>query len=224
MPTRSSAFPSLGFPVTFTALAAIALAVLTATPAFAAAGTIQIVQGGVGEGRIVSDPAGIDCTIGPDGPTGTCEATFEEGTRVRLRAIAADNSKFAGWAPVTSCMKGRVTVRAGATHSCQPVFELTEQREFLLQAIGEGSGTVTQEAGGVVTTSCTSDVDAGTFTGGCAWIYPTGTVVTLTATPLPGWTFTGWRTETTKDKDDDCADGVVTMDQAERCIAVFVRT
>jgi len=38
-----------------------------------------------------------------------------------------------------------------------------------------------------------------------------------------GWTFTGWRTETTKDKDYDCADGIVTMDQRERCIAVFTR-
>jgi hypothetical protein len=31
-------------------------------------------------------------------------------------------------------------------------------------------------------------------------------LVTLTASPATGWTFVEWRTETTKDKDDDCAD------------------
>jgi hypothetical protein len=65
-------------------------------------------------------------------------------------------------------------------------------------------------------------VDAGTVTGVCAAVHPTGTVVTLTATAAVSWTFEGWRTETAEDK-DDCADGTVTMDQAERCVAAFVR-
>jgi Divergent InlB B-repeat domain len=189
-------------------VAALVVVTLWAGPAAAATGSVQIVRGGLGEGTITSSPAGIDCTFGPDGPSGACEATFEEGTKVRLKGDAAANSKFLGWAPTRTCPK--------------PSF-ITEPSEFLLQAIPEGSGTAASSGDGI-STSCTSDVDAGTVTGVCAAIYPVGTVVTLTATPAAGWTFTGWRTETAKDKDDDCADGTVTMDQRERCIAVFVRT
>ena len=203
-------------------LAAVFLVALSAGPAAAATVTVEIVRGGTGHGTITSTPAGINCTMGPNGPSGTCEAQFEEGTKVRLKATAAPNSKFVGWAPTRTCPKPTFTVQAGEPILCQPVFEITEPSEFLLQAIPEGSGTVTS-TDGETSTNCTSDADAGTVTGVCAAIYPAGAVVTLTATPAEGWTFTGWRTETTKDKDDDCADGTVTMDQRERCIAVFTR-
>jgi hypothetical protein len=203
-------------------LAAVFLVALSAGPAEAATVTVEIVRGGTGQGTITSTPEGIACTMGPNGPSGTCEAQFEEGTKVRLKAVAAENSKFVGWAPTRTCPKPTFTVQAGEPIFCQPVFEVTEPSEFLLQAIPEGSGTVAQ-TDGATSTSCTSDVDAGTVTGVCATIYPFGTVVTLTATAAAGWEFTIWRTETTKDKDDDCADGIVTMDQRERCIAVFTR-
>jgi hypothetical protein len=125
-------------------------------------------------------------------------------------------------APVRTCPKPNLTVQVGETIDCQPVFELIDSA-VLLQAVPEGSGTVTQSDDGTTTASCTSDVDAGTVTGICAEVYPNGTVVSLTATPAAGWEFVAWRTETTKDKDDDCADGVVTMDRPERCVAVFRR-
>ena len=163
-----------------------------------------------------------NCTIGPAGPSGTCEAAFEEGTKVRLKAVAADNSKFLGWAPARTCPKPNLTAQADETFECQPVFELVES-DVLLQAVPEGSGTVTQSVDGTTTASCTSDVDAGTVTGVCAVVYANGTVVSLTATPAAGWEFVAWRTQTVKDKDDDCADGLVTMDKPERCVAVFLR-
>jgi hypothetical protein len=61
--------------------------------------------------------------------------------------------------------------------------------------------------------------------GVCAAVYPTDSVVTLTAAAAAGWTFTGWRTETERDKvkGGDCTDGSVVIDQVERCVAVFVR-
>ena len=179
-------------------------------------GTVQIVQGGTGQGTITSDPAGIDCTLGFGDPTGTCSATFEAGTRVRLKAEAAPGSKFEGWAPHTSCPKPKnLTVVAGATHTCQPVFSFTEPPEFLLQTFLVGSGTVTSEPAGI---ECTRDEDAGTLSGQCGNTFPNGSTVTLTATPLAGWTFQGWSGE-----DRDCNDGVVVMDQAHRCTATFVR-
>jgi hypothetical protein len=49
-----------------------------------------------------------------------------------------------------------------------------------LSVTASGSGTVT---------SSPSGIDCGAA---CSAIYPAGTVVTLTATPASGWTFTGW--------------------------------
>ena len=180
-------------------------------------GTIQIVQGGTGQGTVTSRPAGIDCTLGgPDGPTGTCEASFPAGTRVKLTAVAADNSKFLGWAPVTSCRKPKnLTVEAGDTISCQPVFEFRESPIFLLQVGHEGSGRITSSPEGI---DCTFDSDAGTLSGQCGNTFLNGATVTLTATPLDGWVFVAWSGE-----DRDCEDGVVTMDAAKRCIATFAR-
>ena len=180
-------------------------------------GTIQIVQGGTGQGTITSDPAGIDCTLGGEGgPTGTCEASFGAGTRVKLRAVAADNSKFLGWAPVTSCPKPKnLTVEAGDIISCQPVFEFRESPIFLLQVGFEGSGTITSSPEGI---NCTFDSDTGTLSGQCGNTFPNGATVTLTATPLDGWVFVAWSGE-----DRDCEDGMVTMDAAKRCIATFAR-
>ena len=180
-------------------------------------GTIQIVQGGTGQGTITSDPAGIDCAIGFGDPSGTCEATFEAGTRVRLKAEAAPGSKFEGWAPVNSCPKPKnLTIEAGRTHTCQPVFSRTEPPALLLQTFLVGSGTVTSEPAGI---ACTRDADAGTSAGQCGNTFPNGSTVTLTATPAAGWAFQGWSGE----KDRDCEDGVVTMDQAHACTATFVR-
>ena len=179
-------------------------------------GTIQIVQGGTGQGTVTSSPAGIDCTLG-EGPVGSCEASFPAGTRVKLTAKAADGSRFEGWAPVNSCPKPKnLTVVAGRTHSCQPVFSFREPPVLLLQVGFEGSGRITSSPEGI---DCTFDSDAGTLTGQCGAIFARDTIVTLTATPLAGWAFVGWSGE-----DRDCEDGVVTMDAAKRCIANFVRT
>jgi hypothetical protein len=181
-------------------------------------GTVQIIQGGTGQGTITSDPAGIDCTLGSGGPSGTCEATFEAGTKVRLKAEAAPGSKFEGWAPVTSCPKPKnLTIEAGGTHECQPVFSFTEPPEFLLQTFLVGSGTVTSEPAGI---DCTRDEDAETTAGQCGNLFPNGSTVTLTATPAAGWALQGW---SGVDRDRDCEDGVVTMDQRHSCTATFVR-
>jgi len=179
-------------------------------------GTVQVVQGGRGHGTITSEPVGIKCTIGVDGMSGTCQAAFPAGMRVKLRASAASDSKFEGWAATITCPKPpEVRVSAGALHSCQPVFSHREATSFLLQATQVGSGRVVSSPVGI---DCAFDSDTGIVTGRCAAIYPSGTVVTLTATPLSGWTFVGW-----SGNDSDCNDGAVTMNAAKRCTATFVR-
>jgi hypothetical protein len=197
------------------ALALLALAAAPGPVAGQTTGTIEILQGGTGRGTITSVPAGIACTAGPEGLSGDCTATFEAGTKVRLKAVAADGSKFLGWAGNSTCPKGKsVTVEAGETHICQPVFEFIESPTFLLQVPIEGSGTVTSSPAGI---ECTRNPD-GTFAGVCAENFPNGSTVTLTAAAAEGWVFQGFSGE-----DLDCADGVVVMDALTRCVATFVQ-
>ncbi|REK07205.1 MAG: hypothetical protein DWQ36_12785 [Acidobacteria bacterium] len=59
-------------------------------------------------------------------------------------------------------------------------------------------------------------IDCGNGALDCDQLYPIDTVVGLTATPEPDWTFAGFRGDT------DCDDGSVTMTGATACIATFV--
>jgi alpha-tubulin suppressor-like RCC1 family protein len=74
---------------------------------------------------------------------------------------------------------------------------------FTLRVTLHGEGTVTSEPAGI---------DCGSH---CSEDYAGGTVVTLTATPAPGWRFRRWR------GDDDCSDGTVTMNADVTCTAEF---
>ena len=197
----------------FAPLVLLALAAVPGPAAGQETGIVQILQAGNGRGTITSDPAGINCTKGPEGLSGDCEATFEAGTKVRLKAVAADGSKLLGWAPESTCPKGKsVTVESGRTHTCEPVFEFTESPTFLLQIDIEGSGRVTSDPSRI---DCTGD--NGTLSGVCAENFDNGGTVTLMPEPAAGWAFQGWSGE-----DPDCADGVVLMDALTRCVATFV--
>jgi photosystem II stability/assembly factor-like uncharacterized protein len=69
--------------------------------------------------------------------------------------------------------------------------------------VGDGRGSVRSNPPGI---SCPDD---------CTETYAAGTVVTLSATPVNS-TFAGW------DGEDDCLDGVVTMDRSKNCNATFI--
>lgn len=203
--------------MTFVILVIFMLVALTASQGQSqATGTVQIVPGGTGNGRVTSQLPGIDCTIGAGGLTGTCFASFLSGTRPKLDARPAPDSSFRGWAPlvISDCENGDPTVVAGATHSCQPIFELNQPTSFLLQAVQVGSGRITSDPAGI---DCSFDSAMGVATGTCAAIFPSGTVVQLTATPLAGWSFSSWSGD-----DPDCNDGVVMMNAPKRCTATFV--
>jgi hypothetical protein len=95
------------------------------TPFLFANGSIGIVPGGNGNGRITSQPAGIDCVLSNGSGSGTCSAFFPVGTVVRLDARPAADSSFRGWRPTPGCADAsRVTASRGAFISCQPVFVL----------------------------------------------------------------------------------------------------
>ncbi len=71
---------------------------------------------------------------------------------------------------------------------------------------GAGSGTVTSSPAGI---NCGKD---------CSELYSGGTVVTLTASPNADSYFDSWSGSST-----DCQDGIVTMDVAKTCTAVFFK-
>jgi hypothetical protein len=88
-------------------------------------GSIAIVPGGNGSGRVTSQPAGIDCTITAGNGSGSCSAFFPTGTIVRLDARPAADSSFQGWRGLPGCSDpSKIRVARGTTINCQPGFSL----------------------------------------------------------------------------------------------------
>ena len=153
--------------------------------------TLTVTQDGGGDGTITSDPPGIDC--GAD-----CSALFPSATVVTLNATPDPGSTFEGWTGDPDCEDGAVTMDADKT--CTAIFgpfTLTVTKD------GGGDGTVTSEPPGI---DCGADCNA---------LFPSATVVTLTATPDADSTFDGWS------GDPDCEDGAVTVDADKTCTAHF---
>jgi hypothetical protein len=88
-------------------------------------GSIAILSGGNGSGRVTSQPAGIDCTITGGNGSGSCSAFFPVGTIVRLDARPAADSSFLGWRGLPGCSDpSKIRVARGTTITCQPGFSL----------------------------------------------------------------------------------------------------
>ena len=88
-------------------------------------GSIAILPGGNGSGRVTSQPAGIDCTITAGNGAGSCSAFFPVGTIVRLDARPAADSSFLGWRGLPGCSDpSKIRVARGTTITCQPGFSL----------------------------------------------------------------------------------------------------
>jgi hypothetical protein len=89
-------------------------------------GSISILPGGTGSGRVTSSPAGIDCIITRGNGSGACSSFFPVGTVVRLDARPASDSEFRGWKTnLPGCADpSRVRVARGTNITCQPGFFL----------------------------------------------------------------------------------------------------
>jgi len=151
---------------------------LTVTASFAAPpsfATLIVTKTGAGGGSVSSAPPGID------GCTGTCSAGFAAGSQVALTATPSGGATFAGWSGACGGTGGCVVVMNGAqsvtaTFDPPPVTTAT----LALVKTGSGTGTVTSSPGGL---------DCGPT---CSAVFPSGSQVTLTATPSGGATFAGW--------------------------------
>jgi hypothetical protein len=136
--------------------------------------TFTVARSGSGTGTVTSSPAGIDCGI-------DCAHNFALGTTVTLTADPGSFSIFTGWSGACSGVSQNCTVLVDGAKSVTATFE-TQGSAFTLTVskAGSGAGTVTSSPAGI---NCGST---------CQATYASGTMVTLTATPDAGSTFTGW--------------------------------
>ncbi len=126
-----------------------------------------------GQGRVVSDPAGIDCTQSP------CSTLFPDGTTVSLTATSAAGSKFAGWG-VGCSGPGACSVTLRSDVQVFAHFDGAPPAQVTLSAAVSGPGQVTG------TLTCGNGASA------CSATLATGSPATLVATAAPQARFMGW--------------------------------
>jgi hypothetical protein len=137
---------------------------------------IFALRSGDGVGRVVSDPAGIDCP-------GTCFAGFEQGAVLRLDAIPQQGYVFTRWTGGPCIHSSNPACVFIVEESTTAGAEFTTQKTLSVLFEGLGQGRVTSDPAGV---DCTAN---------CLVQFPTGTTVSLTATAAPGSVFAGWSTQ-----------------------------
>ncbi len=136
---------------------------------FAKNPTLSVGLGGAGAGSVSSGDGTIVCPS-------ACDAAFTPGATVTLTAAAASGSTFTGWSGGGCSGTGTCTVTMSGDQSVTANFALNPRLTVLLG--GGGAGAVTGPA-----ISCAPT---------CSATYAPGTVVTLTANPAAGSTFSGW--------------------------------
>lgn len=135
--------------------------------------SITVTKGGTGIGVVTG--TGINCGT-------TCSTNYVQGDSYSFTATPDADSVFSGWTgdcsaagtnpTCTLVMDSNKTITAN--FNPKPKYDLTVAKA------GGGSGTVSSSPAGI---SCGVD---------CTEQYVVGTAVTLTATPAPGFIFSGW--------------------------------
>jgi hypothetical protein len=134
--------------------------------------TLTLAKSGDGAGAVASSPAGIACGA-------SCAHNYPYGTTVTLTAAPSSGSTFTGWSGGGCSGTGSCAVTMNGSASVTATFNLVPET-LTLARNGDGAGIVTSSPAGIACgATCTHD-------------YPNGTIVTLTAAPSSGSTFTGW--------------------------------
>jgi hypothetical protein len=130
---------------------------------------LTVTKSGSGQGTVTSSPAGIDC--GTD-----CNQPYDRGTNVTLTANPNQNSTFGGWSG--ACGGSGLTCNVAMTDSKSVTATFVAKPVLTVSTTGDGS-----------VTSSPGDIDC---PGDCSDAYNSGTDVTLTADPDPGWSLDSW--------------------------------
>ncbi|APV50548.1 hypothetical protein BWI17_13110 [Betaproteobacteria bacterium GR16-43] len=125
-----------------------------------------------GQGRVVSDPAGIDCG-------GDCTEDFAYNATVTFTAVPTGTSIFTGWDAASSC----------ASAGTGPCTLTIDGNKSVLATFAQGAPLLVNVSGPGRVTSNPAGIDCSPT---CAKTFPIGTVVTFTATPDAGQIFVGW--------------------------------
>lgn len=151
-----------------------------------------------GSGRVLSQPAGIDC--GRD-----CLQAYAVGTDVRLTASSAVGQRFSGWGGACTGTSNACVVSMDASRTVTAAFNPIPPSSFTLTVGVSGNGRVVSQPAGI---DCGVD---------CREDLASGTRVVLTALPFDGQVLTGWG--------GACAGAAtscsVTMDQARSVSVLF---
>src|SRR3989344_5909566 len=132
--------------------------------------TLSVSKDGTGTGTVTSAPLGINCGA-------TCSANYSDGTSVTLTPTPDAGSTFTSWSGACTG-SGSCVVSMTAARSVTATFTLSAVTYTVTASINSGLGTI---AGPGI--SCPGD---------CGETYPSGTWVTLIATPSAGYSFTSW--------------------------------
>jgi hypothetical protein len=128
---------------------------------------LTVNQAGSGTGIVTSAPAGINCGA-------TCSANYAGGTVVTLTATPSGGSTFAGWTGGCTGI-GTCVVTLNANTTLTATFNTVPPTvTFSLTTSGTGTGTVTCNGAS------------------CQPSYPSGTALTIVATPAATSLFSGW--------------------------------
>jgi hypothetical protein len=155
----------------------------------------------LGHGILSSTPAGIDCGT-------TCTANFPANTQVTLTAVADSGYRLDSWGgacAATPASSNRCTLTMDAAQSVSVTFAETTTPNVTLSVSVAGPGLVIGDG-----IECPND---------CTASYAQGDIITLTATPIAGATFTGWGGACAAGSDAPIC--ILTMDQARNVTATF---
>ncbi len=134
--------------------------------------TVTVTDAGSGAGIVESSPSGIKCGS-------TCSASFASGTKITLTATPAIGSTFTGFSGGGCSGTSPCVVTLSSSQAVTATF-LAEGTSHILTVTKLGSGAVASTPSGI---SCGST---------CSGTFSSGTSVKLTASPDPGFAFSGF--------------------------------
>jgi Divergent InlB B-repeat domain len=157
-----------------------------------------------GHGTVSSAPMGsaISCATGN---TGTCAATYDDGSNVELDVTPDANWAFTGWGGACDGSDPSCVVSMNGDQSVTAVFSQIN-RTVSVSFDGNGTGSVTSTPAGI---DCPDD--------NCTSPFQQGATVTLHPVADSGSVFAGWSGDCTN-VSGDCA---LTIDGAKNVVADF---